>query len=77
MTQEDLHQIRTIVREEVRAVVRAEIASNNETLSTLRTEFADGLGSAAVSFSTDFSEFRIDMGCSRTTHRPHRTAAPV
>jgi ABC-type transporter Mla subunit MlaD len=79
MTQEDLNQIRAVVREEARAVVREEtraivreetraivreeIARNNETLSAaLREEFAEKLGAAAVSFSTDFSELRKELG---------------
>jgi hypothetical protein len=78
MTQDDLNQIRALVREETRAVVREEIASNNETLSgTLRTEFHDDLAAAvvairqdfaermdaaAVSFGTDFSELRKELG---------------
>jgi ABC-type transporter Mla subunit MlaD len=63
MTQEDLDQIRAVVREETRAIVREEIARNNETLSAaLRGEFAEKLGAAAVSFSTDFSELRKELG---------------
>jgi len=71
MTQEDLNQIRAVVREEsravvreeTRAIVREEIARNNETLSAaLRGEFAEKLGAAAVSFSTDFSELRKELG---------------
>ncbi len=70
MTQEDLNQIRTLMREE--------IAANNATLSaTMRTEFderltaavvairqefAERLGAAAVSFSTDFTELRKELG---------------
>jgi ABC-type transporter Mla subunit MlaD len=55
MTQEDLNQIRAVVREETRAVVREETAA-------LREEFAEKLGAAAVSFSTDFSELRKELG---------------
>jgi hypothetical protein len=51
MTQEDLNQIRPILREEVRAIVREEIASNSENLAAaLRTEFASGLEGLRTEF---------------------------
>jgi septal ring factor EnvC (AmiA/AmiB activator) len=54
MTQDDLNQIRAIMREE--------IASNNQTLSAaLREEFAERLDAAVVALSTDFSELRQEM----------------
>jgi septal ring factor EnvC (AmiA/AmiB activator) len=68
MTQEDLNQIRAVVREETRAVVREEIASNNETLCAafrteltaglegLRTEFHDHLNTAVAALREEFAK---------------------
>jgi septal ring factor EnvC (AmiA/AmiB activator) len=62
MTQEDLNQIRAVMREEVRGIVREEVrAIVREETSVLREEFAEKLGAAAVSFGTDLSQLREEM----------------
>lgn len=77
MTPEDLNQIRAVLREDFRAVVREElderlasaVASIRKELDerltsavvAIRQEFAERLGAAVVSLSTDFSELRQEM----------------
>ncbi len=77
MTQEDLNQIRAIMREEVRAIVREETrAVVREEIAALRLEFdekltsavvairqefAERLGAAVVSLGADFSDLRQEM----------------
>ena len=71
MTQEDLNQIRAVMREEVRAGVREEVraivreevrAIVREETAAPREEFAEKLGAAAVSFVTSLSELRNELG---------------
>jgi len=76
MTQEDLNQIRAVVSEEVRGIVREETTALREEfaagleklrtefhdhLTALREQFAEKLGAAAVSFITDLSELRKEL----------------
>ncbi len=62
MTQEDLNQIRAVVREEARAVVREEIALNNQTLTAaLRVEFTAGVGELRTDFTAGFVELRKEF----------------
>ena len=59
MTQEDLNQIRAVLREEIRTIVREEIASNNDTQSAaLRTEFAAGLERLRTEFTVGLDAVR-------------------
>ena len=62
MTQEDLNQIRAVVREEVRGIVREEIARNNETLSAaLRAEFTAGLSGLRAEFTAGLDGLRTEF----------------
>jgi hypothetical protein len=62
MTQEDLNQIRAVVREEVRGIVREEIARNNETLSAaLRAEFTAGLSGLRAEFTAGLDGLRAEF----------------